>query len=67
MIERMTAGRPLPDELVERIVERADGVPLFIEELTKSVLEAGRRARRRCAPRGAAQRLRRSRNRCRIR
>ncbi len=39
MIERMTAGRPLPDELVERIVERADGVPLFIEELTKSVLE----------------------------
>ena len=40
MIERMTAGRPLPDELIERLVERADGVPLFIEELTKSVLEA---------------------------
>ena len=31
----------LPAELVEEIVERTDGVPLFLEELTKVVLEAG--------------------------
>ena len=31
----------LPDELIERIVDRTDGVPLFVEELTKSVLESG--------------------------
>jgi predicted ATPase len=31
----------LPDEVVAEIVERTDGVPLFIEELTKSVLESG--------------------------
>jgi len=31
----------LPDEIVARIVERTDGVPLFVEELTKSVLESG--------------------------
>src|SRR5262249_34670805 len=30
----------LPDELVDRIVERADGIPLFAEELTKSLLES---------------------------
>jgi class 3 adenylate cyclase/predicted ATPase len=41
MIERMTAGRPLPAEVVERIVEKTDGVPLFVEELTKTVLESG--------------------------
>ena len=31
----------LPDELVAEIVERTDGVPLFLEELTKAVVEAG--------------------------
>ena len=31
----------MPDEIVARIVERTDGVPLFVEELTKSVLESG--------------------------
>jgi len=31
----------LPDEVVDQIVDRTDGVPLFIEELTKSVLESG--------------------------
>jgi pimeloyl-ACP methyl ester carboxylesterase len=31
----------LPDELVAEIVERTDGVPLFLEELTKAVLESG--------------------------
>ncbi len=31
----------MPDELVYQIAERTDGVPLFVEELTKSVLESG--------------------------
>jgi class 3 adenylate cyclase/tetratricopeptide (TPR) repeat protein len=35
------AGKPLPAELMDQIVTRTDGVPLFVEELTKSVLESG--------------------------
>jgi tetratricopeptide (TPR) repeat protein len=35
------AGKMLPGEVATRIVERTDGVPLFIEELTKSVIESG--------------------------
>jgi class 3 adenylate cyclase len=31
----------LPPDIVDEIVERTDGVPLFVEELTKAVLEAG--------------------------
>ena len=34
------AGKSLPDEVVEQIVARTDGVVLFVEELTKSVLES---------------------------
>jgi predicted ATPase len=34
-------GKMLPDEVVSQIVERTDGVPLFVEELTKSILESG--------------------------
>jgi predicted ATPase len=37
----MSHGRALPAEVFEQIADRADGVPLFIEELTKSVLESG--------------------------
>jgi class 3 adenylate cyclase len=40
-IVREIAGQTLSDEIVARIVERADGVPLFIEELTKAVSERG--------------------------
>jgi class 3 adenylate cyclase/tetratricopeptide (TPR) repeat protein len=36
----MTRGVPLPDAVAQRIVERADGIPLFVEELTKMVLES---------------------------
>jgi len=36
---RVTAERVLPRELLQRIVTQTDGVPLFIEELTKAVLE----------------------------
>ena len=31
----------MPDEVVAQIADRTDGVPLFVEELTKSVLESG--------------------------
>ena len=31
----------LPDEVLNQIVARSDGVPLFVEELTKAVLEGG--------------------------
>jgi class 3 adenylate cyclase/predicted ATPase len=32
---------PLPDEVVDQIVAKTDGIPLFVEELTKNVLESG--------------------------
>lgn len=32
------AGRPLPIEVIEHIVQKTDGVPLFVEEMTKAVL-----------------------------
>ena len=35
------AGKPVPTELLDQIVTHADGVPLFVEELTKSVIESG--------------------------
>jgi class 3 adenylate cyclase/predicted ATPase len=41
MVERVTGGKALPPEVVEQIVIRTDGVPLFLEELTKTVLESG--------------------------
>jgi class 3 adenylate cyclase/predicted ATPase len=40
-IVRALSGDDLDPDLVERIVARTDGVPLFIEELTKSLLEVG--------------------------
>ncbi|HEY9063513.1 MAG TPA: AAA family ATPase [Burkholderiaceae bacterium] len=41
LIERVVGNHRLPQEIVNEIVERTDGVPLFAEELTKAVLEAG--------------------------
>jgi class 3 adenylate cyclase/predicted ATPase len=41
LAEQIAGGKALPDEVVDQIVDRTDGVPLFIEELTKSVLESG--------------------------
>ena len=41
MVERLTSGKALPAAIVDQIVERTDGVPLFVEELTKTVLESG--------------------------
>jgi predicted ATPase len=41
MIAYVTGGKALPKEISDQIVSRTDGVPLFIEELTKTVLESG--------------------------
>jgi class 3 adenylate cyclase/predicted ATPase len=41
LVEQIAGGRALPDEVVAQIADRTDGVPLFVEELTKSVLESG--------------------------
>jgi class 3 adenylate cyclase/predicted ATPase len=41
LIERVTDGKVLPAEVVQQILDRTDGIPLFIEELTKAVLESG--------------------------
>jgi TOMM system kinase/cyclase fusion protein len=41
MSGRVAHGKALPSEVVEQVVARTDGVPLFVEELTKMVLESG--------------------------
>jgi class 3 adenylate cyclase/predicted ATPase len=41
MVQQITGGKTLPQEVLEQIVARTDGVPLFVEELTKTVLESG--------------------------
>ena len=40
LIRSVAGARTLPGEIVSEIAERTDGVPLFVEELTKAVLEA---------------------------
>jgi predicted ATPase len=41
LIERVVGNKPLPADIRQDIVERTDGIPLFVEEMTKAVLEAG--------------------------
>jgi class 3 adenylate cyclase/predicted ATPase len=41
LVEHFAGNAGLSRETVEEIVERADGVPLFVEELTKAVVESG--------------------------
>jgi len=41
MAEKVSGGRPLPGEVLDHIIVKTDGVPLFVEELTKTVLESG--------------------------
>src|SRR5262249_47800745 len=41
IITRLTGGKTVPSELLDIIVEKTDGVPLFVEEITKTVLESG--------------------------
>jgi predicted ATPase len=39
IVSKLTNGKALPAELLEQIVAKTDGVPLFVEELTKTVME----------------------------
>ena len=41
MVDELTKGKELPQEVFEKLVEKADGVPLFVEEMTKMLLESG--------------------------
>jgi len=41
MVTNVAGGKPLPMEVVDQLVAKTDGVPLFVEELTKMVLESG--------------------------
>jgi predicted ATPase/class 3 adenylate cyclase len=41
MITRVTGGKALPPAVLQQVVTKTDGVPLFVEELTKTVLESG--------------------------
>src|SRR6185436_11679725 len=41
LIDRVVGNKPLPADIRKDIIERTDGIPLFVEEMTKAVLEAG--------------------------
>jgi predicted ATPase/class 3 adenylate cyclase len=41
LVKQIAGGKPLPAEVVDQIADRTDGIPLFVEEFTKSVLESG--------------------------
>jgi class 3 adenylate cyclase/predicted ATPase len=41
LIEGLIGGKTLPAEVLQQIIEKADGIPLFVEEITKAVLESG--------------------------
>ena len=40
MIDRVVANKSLPADIRQNIIERSDGIPLFVEEMTKAVMEA---------------------------
>ena len=41
IVNRVTEGRSLPEEILAQIVSKTDGIPLFVEELTKTIVESG--------------------------
>jgi class 3 adenylate cyclase len=41
IVDRVTGGRSLPEEILNQIVSKTDGIPLFVEELTKAIVESG--------------------------
>jgi len=41
IVNRMIDGKTFPQEVLAPIVEKTDGVPLFVEELMKAILESG--------------------------
>jgi predicted ATPase len=40
MIDRVAGNKPLPESVRQDIIDRTDGIPLFVEEMTKAMLEA---------------------------
>jgi class 3 adenylate cyclase/predicted ATPase len=50
LIDRVMGNRALPESIKQDIIERTDGIPLFVEEMTRAVLEAGNE----CEARNAA-------------
>ena len=50
MVANVAGNAALPPEIMEEIADRTDGVPLFVEELTKAVLDRARKRLRRCPP-----------------
>jgi class 3 adenylate cyclase/tetratricopeptide (TPR) repeat protein len=41
IINRVAEGRSLPAEIIAQIIAKTDGIPLFVEELTKTIVESG--------------------------
>jgi predicted ATPase len=41
MIAQVSGGKALPRDIADQIIDRTDGVPLFVEEMTKAVIESG--------------------------
>src|SRR5712664_2257152 len=41
IVNRITDGKTFPAEVLQQILTKTDGVPLFVEELTKAILESG--------------------------
>lgn len=41
IVSRVAGGKLLPDAVLREVVSRTDGIPLFVEELTKTLLESG--------------------------
>src|SRR5205823_2402552 len=41
IVNRMTDGQTFPTEVLQQIIAKTDGIPLFVEEITKAILESG--------------------------
>jgi class 3 adenylate cyclase/tetratricopeptide (TPR) repeat protein len=41
IVEQQTAGKALPPEILEHVLQKSDGIPLYVEELTKAMIESG--------------------------
>ena len=41
MVQHVIGGKAFPDEVIDQVVSKTDGVPLFVEELTKMVRDSG--------------------------
>jgi predicted ATPase len=41
MVQRLSGGKTIPAAVMQHLAEKTDGVPLYIEEMTRAILEAG--------------------------